>query len=68
MPPAVGMTAKEIRPRRQRKATIVKVQADGRRIVAKIAGRPYPFTRREDGTYRLDGAPSGAVPRLVIGE
>ena len=67
-PPIKGMSAIEIRARKRRPAEITRVQAHGRRVVATISGRPYPFTLRRDGSYRLDGAPEGAGPRLLLGE
>ena len=67
--PANGMKAIEWTPLRYRKAHVVGVQANGRRVLAEIDGkaRAYSYTLRKDGTYRLEGAPVTTAPRLVLG-
>jgi hypothetical protein len=68
-PPAAGMVAIEIAPPRVRQAVVTRVLADGRRVMARIGGsaRSCWYTRREDGTYRLESAPKAKAPRLVLG-
>jgi hypothetical protein len=68
--PARGMIAVEIAPpRRVSTAVVVRMLADGRRVMARINGsaRSCWYTRREDGTYRLESAPRTRAPRLVLG-
>jgi hypothetical protein len=67
--PAAGMVAVEIAPARVREAVVMRVAADGRRVMARIDGttRTIWYTRRKDGTYRLESAPKANGPRLVLG-
>jgi hypothetical protein len=63
------MVAIEIAPPRVRQAVVTRVSADGRRVMARIGGstRTCWYTRREDGTYRLESSPKAKTPRLVLG-
>ena len=67
--PAAGMVAVEIAPARVREAVVTRVAADGRRVMARIGGttRTTWYTRRKDGTYRLESTPNAKAPRLVLG-
>jgi hypothetical protein len=67
--PAAGMVAVEIAPARVREAVVMRVAADGRRVMARIGGttRTIWYARRKDGTYRLESAPKANGPRLVLG-
>lgn len=66
--PRVGADAIIVTPTNLRKATVVRVQAGGRRIVAKLgdAQSARAYLLRADGTYRPEGAPSQIASRLVI--
>jgi hypothetical protein len=63
------MIAIEIAHPRVSQAVVTRVLADGRRVMARIGGtaRTCWYTRREDGTYRLENAPKAKAPRLVLG-
>ncbi|HXF54450.1 MAG TPA: hypothetical protein VNK52_10045 [Hyphomicrobiaceae bacterium] len=67
--PAAGMIAVEIAAPRVRRAVVTRVFAGGRRVMARIgdSARGCWYARGADGTYRLEGAPRGKAPRLVIG-
>lgn len=66
--PRVGADAIIVTPTNLRKAKVVRVQAGGRRIVAKLgdAQSARAYLLRADGTYRPEGAPSQIASRLVI--
>lgn len=66
--PRVGMTAVELAPPKMRIAHVIRVLARGRRVIAEIdeTSRPYGYTLRYDGSYRLEGAPAQSAPRLVL--
>jgi hypothetical protein len=67
--PAAGMIAVEVAPARVREAVVTRVAADGRRVMARIGGttRTIWYSRRKDGTYRLESTPSAKAPRLILG-
>lgn len=66
--PILASKAVEIlQNKRKRSAEIVRIQAGGRRVVARLgeSGRTYAYTRRPDGTFRLECAPTATATRLV---
>lgn len=66
--PILASKAVEIlQNKRKRPAEIVRIQAGGRRVVARLgeSGRTYAYTRRPDGTFRLECAPTATATRLV---
>ena len=67
--PAVGVDAIVVAPPKFEKAKVVRVQAGGRRVTAVHDGatKVRAYSRRADGTYRLEGAPAQSATRLVIG-
>ena len=48
------------------KATIVRVQAGGRRIIVRAGSMIRAYSCRRDGTYRLDGAPDKSPAQLLL--
>lgn len=66
--PTVGMPAVIKFGRDTRPALVCAVKANGRRVFAKADGTSVarPFTRRQDGSYRLDGQPDGAPTALEL--
>ena len=65
--PDIGAAVIEVNRKRKRPAKVVRVQAGGRRILARLqeTGRTYAYTRRPDGTFHLEQAPMGSAARLV---
>ncbi len=65
--PAPGEPMIEILQKRQRAAVVVRVQAGGRRVLARHQGngRTYAYTKRADGTFRREHAPTLIAPVLV---
>jgi hypothetical protein len=63
------MIAVEVAPARVREAVVTRVAADGRRVMARIGGttRTIWYSRRKDGTYRLESTPNAKAPRLILG-
>ena len=67
--PIVGIDAVAVAPPVIEAATVVKVQAGGRRVVASFGNstKVRVYSRRADGTYRLEGAPAQSASRLIVG-
>lgn len=68
--PRPGEQAVQVVQKRHRPAEIVKTQASGRRVLARLAdcGRIYAYTRRADGTFRLEQAPTSSSVAMLITE
>ncbi|MEM7748644.1 MAG: hypothetical protein AAF346_10360 [Pseudomonadota bacterium] len=67
--PKVGLDAVAVAPPLVEAATVVKVQAGGRRVVASFgnSAKVRVYSKRADGTYRLEGAPAQSASRLIVG-
>lgn len=66
--PAIGMSAVALSGSRIVPAKIIKVQAGGRRVVARVSKTAVQtYSRRLDGRYWLEGAPAKTSRRLVLG-
>jgi len=67
--PTVGLDAVALSPPRLDHAKVIRVQAGGRRVMASFCGEQIvrAYSRRPDGTYRLEGAPTNSPSRLIIG-
>lgn len=66
--PVAGMPAQGIIGKLTKPMSIVAVQANGRKVLAKPVNgtRVHAFTLRADKTYRLLGAPDASEHRLVL--
>ncbi|MFM1813826.1 MAG: hypothetical protein RLZ98_521 [Pseudomonadota bacterium] len=64
---APGAPAFELQRGRKREAEILRTQANGRRVIARLTetGRIYAYTLRPDGTFRLEQAPTPVAAQLV---
>ena len=69
MEPKVGLDALAVAPPLIESAKVVKVQAGGRRVVASFgnSAKVRVYSKRADGTYRLEGAPAQSSSRLIVG-
>ena len=69
MEPKVGLDAVAVAPPLIEPAKVVKVQAGGRRVVASFgnSAKVRVYSKRADGTYRLEGAPTQTSSRLIVG-
>ena len=69
MEPKVGLDALAVAPPLIESAKVVKVQAGGRRVVASFgnSAKARVYSKRADGTYRLEGAPAQSSSRLIVG-
>ncbi|MEM6499190.1 MAG: hypothetical protein AAF709_21010, partial [Pseudomonadota bacterium] len=67
--PKVGLDAVAVAPPLVEAAKVVKVQAGGRRVVASFgnSAKVRVYSKRADGTYRLEGAPAQSASRLIVG-
>lgn len=68
--PAAGMFVALRSGRSRMQATVDEVSANGRRIFVALPGSSLrrPYTRRQDGSYRLEGAPDNSQPVIEIRE
>lgn len=65
--PEVGMLAAVLSRTTAIEAEIVRIQAGGRRVIARPKNKgAQAYTRRSDGSYWLEGAPAYVSRRLVI--
>ncbi|SDO05959.1 hypothetical protein SAMN04488061_0151 [Filomicrobium insigne] len=66
--PSAGATVVEHAGRRKRSGVLVRVRADGRRLLAKVgpAGGIRAYTLRYDGAYRLEGVVDARAPELTL--
>lgn len=66
--PKVGLDAVAVAPPLVEAGKVVKVQAGGRRVVASVgdSAKMRVYSRRADGTYRLEGAPAQSASRLIV--
>ncbi len=66
--PEVGQYATVVAGVRIEDAKVVRVQAGGRRVLARVGGRrEQAYSRRRDGSYWLEGGPAKASSRLLLG-
>ena len=67
-PPGTAMV--EVCQNRQRPAEVIRTQGGGRRVLARVqeSGRVYAYTRRDDGTFRLEQAPTTNAAKLIPAE
>ena len=66
--PVAGSIAVVAAPPRYDEVKIVTVQAGGRRIIVGIGNSTRVYSRRQDGSYRLEGAPDSSSARLIFGK
>ncbi len=64
--PVPGATAIAVAPPRYDEVKIVEVQAGGRRVIVGVGNGTRVYSRRQDGSYRLEGAPKSSAARLVL--
>jgi hypothetical protein len=69
MEPTIGLDAVAISPPRLDGGKVVRIQAGGRRVMVRFADTHHvrAYSRRSDGTYRLEGAPKMSPSRLILG-